>query len=132
MLLFMSGVAQNNTTMLAAGAVVLFVLGRGIRRGFTWRTWVLLGVLLGVGLLLQLSSLVLAAPIGLSLLYDAWRQRRLRIVFLGGLAVAVPFLALTGWWLWRNYLLYGDFTANKIVQKMWCCDPIPPLLALKL
>src|SRR5438270_862546 len=42
MLLFMSGVAQNNTAMLAAGAVVLFVLGRGIRRGFTWRTWVLL------------------------------------------------------------------------------------------
>src|SRR5262249_11472607 len=27
---------------------------------------------------------------------------------------------------------YGDFTANKIVQQMWCCDPIPPLLALKL
>jgi hypothetical protein len=71
-------------------------------------------------------------PIGLTLLYDAWRQRRPRIVFTGGLAIALPFLALTGWWFWRNYTLYGDFTANKIVQKMWCCDPIPPLLALKL
>ena len=132
MLLFMSGVAQNNTTMLAAGAVILYVLGVGVRRGFSLRTWLLLGVLLAAGLLLQLSSLVLAAPIGLTLLYDAWRQRRLRIVFTGGLAIALPFLALTGWWFWRNYVLYGDFTANKIVQQMWCCDPIPPLLALKL
>lgn len=132
MLLFMSGVAQNNTTMLAAGAVILYVLGVGVRRGFTLRTWLLLGLLLAVGLLLQLSSLVLAAPIGLTLLYDAWRHGRVRLVLSGGLAIALPFVALTGWWFWRNYLLYGDFTANKIVQKMWCCDPIPPLLALKL
>jgi len=132
MLLFMTGVAQNNTTMLAAGAVILYVLGVGVRRGFRLRNWVFLGVLLAVGLLLQLSSLALAAPIGLTLLYDAWRQRKLRIIFTGGLAITLPFLALTGWWFWRNYLLYGDFTANKIVQQMWCCDPIPPLLALKL
>ncbi len=132
MLLFMSGVAQNNTTMLAAGAIILYVLGVGVRRGFRLRTWLLLGGLLAMGLLLQLSSLVLAAPIGLTLLYDAWRQRKARIVFAGGLAIALPFLMLTGWWFWRNYVLYGDFTANKIVQKMWCCDPIPPLLALKL
>ncbi len=132
MVLFMSAVAQNNTTMLAAGAVILYALGVGIRRGFRLRNWLLLGVLLAVGLLLQLSSLVMAAPIGLTLLYDAWRQRRPRVVLTGGLAISVPFLALTGWWFWRNYVLYGDFTANKIVQKMWCCDPIPPLLALKL
>ncbi len=132
MLLFMSGVAQNNTTMLAAGAIILYVLGAGVQRGFSLRRWALLGVLLAIGLLLQLSSLVLAAPIGLTLLYDAWRQRKLRIIVSGGLAIALPFLALTGWWFWRNYSLYGDFTANKIVQQMWCCDPIPPLLALKL
>src|SRR6185369_11382116 len=34
MLLFMTGVAQNNTTMLAAGAVILYVLGVGVQRGF--------------------------------------------------------------------------------------------------
>jgi hypothetical protein len=132
MLLFMTGVAQNNTTMLAAGAVILYVLGLGVQRGFRLRSWVFLGVLLAIGLLLQLSSLVLAAPIGLTLLYDAWRRRKLSVVITGGLAIALPFLALTGWWFWRNYVLYGDFTANKIVQQMWCCDPIPPLLALKL
>jgi hypothetical protein len=44
------------------------VLTLGLRRGFTWRTWLALGVLLGLGVLLQLSSLVLAARIGLALL----------------------------------------------------------------
>ena len=132
MVLFMSGVLQNNTTMLAAGAVVLYVLTLGLRHGFTWRRWALLGVLLGVGLLLQLSSLVLAAPIGLVLLYETWRARRPRLLVTGGLAVALPFLALTGWWFWRNKVLYGDFTANKIVAQMWCCDTIRPETALKI
>jgi hypothetical protein len=132
MLLFMTGVAQNNTTMLAAGAIILYGLGRGIGGGFRLRNWVFLGVLLATGLLLQLSSLVLAAPIGLTLLYEGWRKRSALTVLRGGLAIGVPFLALTGWWFWRNHTLYGDFTANKIVQQMWCCDPIPPLLALKL
>jgi hypothetical protein len=39
---------------------------------------------------------------------------------------------LTGWWFLRNYRLYGDFTGNKVVQAMWCCDPIPPARALYL
>jgi 4-amino-4-deoxy-L-arabinose transferase-like glycosyltransferase len=132
MVLFMSGVGQNNTTMLAAGAVILYALCVGIRGGFRLRNWIVIGVLLAIGLLLQLSSLVMAAPIGLTLLYEAWRRRRVLTVVTGGLAVAVPFLALTGWWFWRNYVLYGDFTADKIVQKMWCCDPIPARLALNL
>jgi hypothetical protein len=132
MVLFMSGVLQNNTTMLAAGGSILYGLTLGLRRGFDWRRWALLGALLGLGLLLQLSSLVLAAPIGLVLLYETWRTRRLRNLIVGGLAIALPFLALTGWWFWRNQVLYGDWTGNSVVAQMWCCDVITPAAALKL
>ncbi|MCC7362182.1 MAG: glycosyltransferase family 39 protein [Anaerolineales bacterium] len=135
MVLFMSGVLQNNTTMLAAGGAVVYALSRGLRRGFTGRTWVGMGVLLGLGVLLQLSSLVLAAPIGLALLYAAATAKpaqRWRTLFGGGLAIALPMLALTGWWFLRNRALYGDWTGNNVVAQMWCCDPIQPWPALRL
>ncbi|MCC6187667.1 MAG: glycosyltransferase family 39 protein [Anaerolineales bacterium] len=135
MVLFMSGVLQNNTTMLAAGGAVVYALSLGARRGFQLRDWALLGVLLSLGVLLQLSSLVLAAPIGLALLYAAWSaapRRRLATLLSGGLAVALPVLLLTGWWFARNRLLYGDLTGNSVVAQMWCCDPISPWPALRL
>jgi hypothetical protein len=50
----------------------------------------------------------------------------------GGLAVAVPIFALVGWWIMRNFQLYGDWSGNNVVAAMWCCDPIPPLRALYL
>ncbi|MEP7358788.1 MAG: glycosyltransferase family 39 protein, partial [Anaerolineales bacterium] len=132
MVLFMSAVLQNNTTMLAAGGSVLYALTLGLRRGFSWRRWAVLGGLLGLGLLLQLSSLVLAAPIGVVLLYETWRTRRLRTLLAGGLAVAIPFIVITGWWFWRNHALYSDWTGNTVVAKMWCCDTISPAAAFKL
>jgi len=135
MVLFMSGVLQNNTTMLAAGGSVVYGLTLGLRRGFTWRTWLGLGGLLGLGVLLQLSSLVLAAPVGLALVYaaaSAAPARRWRVLVSGGLALALPMLALTGWWFLRNRALYGDWTGNNIVAQMWCCDPIQPWPALRL
>lgn len=134
MLLFMAGVLQNNTTMLSTGALVLYLVSVIVRhdRGGQMRYWWALGGALGVGVLLQLSSFVLAAPVGLALLYAAWRQRRWQTLIYGGLAVAVPVVALTGWWIVRNFQLYGDWSGNSVVAAMWCCDPIPPLRALHL
>jgi hypothetical protein len=135
MVLFMSGVLQNNTTMLASGGAVVYALSLGVRRGFRLRDWAGLGVLLSLAILLQLSSVVLAAPVGLALLYAAWAAapRRRLIAFLGGgLALALPLLVLTGWWFVRNSLLYGDWTGNSVVAEMWCCDPIQPWPALRL
>ena len=134
MLLFMAGVLQNNTTMLATGAGVLYLVSVIVQRGLgrQMKYWLALGLVLGVGILLQLSSFVLAAPVGLALLYEAWRQRRWQTLVLGGLAVAGPVVALTGWWIARNLQIYGDWSGNNVVAAMWCCDPIPPLRALRL
>src|SRR5688572_30303363 len=107
MLLFMAGVLQNNTTMLATGALVVYLVSVVVRHGLgsQMKYWWALGLVLGVGVLLQLSSFVLAAPVGLALLYETWRQRRWQTLIYGGLAVAVPVAALTGWWIVRNLQL---------------------------
>ena len=116
MVLFMSGLVNNDTSALAAGACVIYLVTRFTRRGFTTRRWALVGLVWAIGLLLKASALVLIAPIGLALLFDAWQGRSARRLILGGLAIALPVAALTGWWFARNVALYGDPLANSAVQ----------------
>jgi len=116
MVLFMTGLVNNDTAALAAGAALIYLLTRWLRLGFTTARWALIGLAMSVGLMLKASALVLIAPIGLALLVDAWQGRSWRRLFAGGLAVAVPVGALTGWWFVRNVQLYGDPLANSAVK----------------
>ena len=126
MVLFMSGLVNNDTSALAAGATVIGLLTYYLRRGFTPSRWALVGVVWAVGLLLKASALVLTAPLGLVLLIDAWQSQAwqagtrpimaLRQFVLRGLALAAPPAALAGWWFVRNQRLYGDPLANSAVM----------------
>ena len=126
MVLCMSGAVQNSTSALASSAVLLYFLSRWLRRGFTLWRWAGMGVLFSATILLQTSGLTMLAPVGLALLYDAWRARQLRRLFVAGLAFGLPVALLTGWWFVRNQLLYGDWTANAIVAALWSDQPIMP------
>jgi hypothetical protein len=116
----MSGLVNNDTSALAAGAAVVWLVGRvwpGLppTRPGEWN-WLLLGIALGCGLLLKSSALVLALPIGLALLASLWSSPRPIYRHLWrGLAVGLPALLIAGWWYWRNLQLYGDFTGNAAV-----------------
>lgn len=127
--LFMAGVVQNATAALAAGAAVLYALSRGVRRSFTLRRWLAVGLAFGLGVLLQTSTLTLAAAIGLAGLYDAWRRRAQfgRVVVEAAVGVGLPVAGLDGWWFWRNHQLYGDWTANNTIAALWTYGPIQPL-----
>jgi hypothetical protein len=127
MVLFMSGVVQNSTAVLASSAVLVYALSRWQRQGFTPFRWLWIGVSLSGAVLIQTSGLTLAAPVGLALAYEAWRARRVRRLIASSLACGLPALALTGWWFVRNQRLYGDWTANAIVAALWSDQPIMPL-----
>lgn len=127
MVLFMSGVVQNSTAALAAGAGLLYALTRWLPGGLTVRHCLLLGVGLSLAILLQTSGLVLAAPLGAALAYDARRACSVRRFLVHGLAAGLPVLALTGWWFARNQVLYGDWTANAIVGQLWADQPVMPV-----
>ncbi len=130
MTLYMSAVVENNTAALAAGAAVLWSLSWIWRNGFTPRRWMLVGLVWSLGLLLQTSALTLAAPIGIMWLYDVWRARRFRTALVHALSVGLPVVVLTGWWFVRNWLLYGDWTANSVIMRLWGAVPPDQRLAL--
>src|SRR5262249_51196108 len=64
MVLFMSGLVNNDPSALAAGAAVIALLTYFMRPGLTPARWALVGLVWAIGLLLKASVLVLIAPLG--------------------------------------------------------------------
>ena len=112
--LFISASFTNDTIVVTASAAVLFWLARLLTQNRTrpirlWE-WILLGALLGIATLTKLQALGLFALVGGTGLVMAWQRRSWRLLFSAVLGVAIPALAVAGWWYWRNYALYGDWT----------------------
>ncbi len=72
--------------------------------------WLLLGICLGLAALSKLQGLGLWVLAALAVVGMAWRRRNPKLLWQALLPVALPALALAGWWYARNYVLYGDFT----------------------
>ena len=74
----------------------------------------LLGLTIGLAMLSKTAGLLLLAYCVAVLVVWAWHQggsRPWRRAAAVGVLVALPALLLGGWWLWRNWTLYGDPTA---------------------
>lgn len=113
--------AINALVALVLWRVVLLLTSRPTLTGSAYdRSWVILGVLLGLALLTKLSALGLVAVTGVALVIVAWRQReaqaRVRLLIRGALIIGAPALTLSGWWFVRNWLLYHDLLAWNVWQ----------------
>jgi 4-amino-4-deoxy-L-arabinose transferase-like glycosyltransferase len=134
MVLFMAGVVQNSTAALASAAVLIWLLSLWLVRGGRPALAFAIGLVLGLGTLIQVSTLTLALPVALVILIDIWhawrthddRGQLVRQGFTHGSLVTVPAVLLTGAWFWRNQVLYGDWTANRIVAALWADQPVMP------
>ncbi len=82
---------------------------RGFLAGPTLVELLLLGTLVGVAALAQLSGVALVGLAGLTLLAVAWRQRApFRNLVLWIVIVGAAAFLVAGWWYVRNLALYGD------------------------
>ncbi|MDH7487708.1 MAG: glycosyltransferase family 39 protein [Anaerolineae bacterium] len=69
---------------------------------------VLLGLVAGLAAISKLSGLLLFPFIALVLAVMAWRRRSFRALMVWGVQAGLPFLAVAGWWYWRNWRLYDE------------------------
>jgi 4-amino-4-deoxy-L-arabinose transferase-like glycosyltransferase len=115
MVLFMSGLVNNDAAALATGAALVYLLAHYSRVGFTPKRWAAVGAAWGMGLLLKSSALVLAAPIGVVFVLEARRVRSPMRWLSDAAAFGLPPLLMAGWWFVRNLRLYGDLTGNAAV-----------------
>lgn len=111
---FLSASFSNDSLVTAISAMTLLWLGwllaKPVESPIRWFHWLLLGVLLGIAALTKLQALglfVLAATVGVGIMVQ---RRDWMLPLRAILPVALPPLAIAGWWYWRNVTLYGDWT----------------------
>ncbi len=115
MFLFVSASVNNdNLVTLLASLVIwrLLVLVVDNKPPSLWQ-FVTLGLLIGLAALAKFSGLGLLGLTGLTLLGWGWRWRSWRSMILGNGIVVVTTAAIAGWWYWRNFKLYGDWSGTQ-------------------
>jgi hypothetical protein len=97
MFTFIAGAVNNDNGVNAMAALAVFLTVRALKRGLTWRSGLVLGVVLGVLPLMKGTGLALFPPIALALVaLVLWK--RSRPVVEGVAAAAGGFLAVTVAW----------------------------------
>ncbi|MCS6848653.1 MAG: glycosyltransferase family 39 protein [Anaerolineae bacterium] len=124
---------NNDTLATTLATLALLLAARMIRRGASVRGAIVLGVVLGGAALTKASGLALAIVAPCFVLASALVRRMQADAVAGqqsGLArslarlfplllgMALPALAIAGWWYLRNQMLYGDFTGTAMMARI--------------
>ena len=111
MFLFISGSVNNDNLIVPLATLILCLVVRTLRQGWLGNgRALLLGFLLGLAALTKLSGLALLPLTAAVLVVVAARRRAWGALFRWGALIAVPVIAVAGWWYLRNWQLYGDPT----------------------
>lgn len=113
--LYLSSTASNDNLVILIASWTLVLLAQWLRRPRlpTWGQVGMMGVLLGLAVLAKLSGVLLWPLVAAVLVWLAWRSRDLGWLIKAGLLCFAITLAVCGWWLVRNQVLYGDLTASQ-------------------
>ncbi|HEY72306.1 MAG TPA: DUF2142 domain-containing protein [Thermoflexia bacterium] len=136
MYIFISASVNNDALTVPLCSLALLMLLRLLRQpdplGFPkpkGSLHLLLGIALGLAALTKTSALPLTVLTALVVIIRAARNRSWREFFVGGLATLLPFLAISGWWFWRNLQLYGDIFGLDVFIEILGQRDVPADLA---
>ncbi len=104
-----AGVTNDPLTNAIFGMALLGMVGH-LLAPISWRRWAALGALVGAGLLVKQSAMLLL-PLGAMAIVGPWIAAQpfpWRRAIACGAAYAGAALAVGGWWYARNALLYDD------------------------
>jgi len=128
---YLSGAVNNDILAALCSAAVLLVCVRLVRDGPSVRTDLTIGVLYGAGILTKSHLLALLGLIELAYVLAVWPARartptlphshtpNWRAFLRGNLVVMGLALLISGWWFWRNQVLYGEPTGFRRVTELW-------------
>ena len=128
MFLFIAGSVNNDNLITLLASLVLWQLVSIRSNKPSIRRFMSLGLLVGLAALTKISGLGLLALVGLTLLIEGWRQRSGYMAISGNGLVGCCALVIAGWWYWRNFRLYGDWTGTETMVAMMGPRPFPPTM----
>ncbi len=121
MFAFISGAVNNDNLAVLLSALGLYMMLRIIQAANsehdTLRLAIILGLILGLSALTKASILGQFGLAGLTIAYVAFKKQRWQTFFVEGPIIVAVAIAISGWWYWRNYRLYGDpFGLNVFIE----------------
>lgn len=116
MFLFISGSVNNdNLSNLLGNLLTLeLVLLLMAEREPSWRTYVIIGITAGAGMLAKFNIGFMLPLIALALLLLTLRFRSIKPLLVGGAITGGLTILIGGWWYLRNLQLYGDPTGLNV------------------
>jgi 4-amino-4-deoxy-L-arabinose transferase-like glycosyltransferase len=137
MVVFISGAVNNDNLVVPLSSLALLMILEMAKeqssmvnsRRSVIRTYLSLGLALGLAALTKTSSLALTVLAALVVVVRAVRRRSWREFFLGGVLTLLPFLAVAGWWYLRNLRLYGDLSGLNTFTEILGARGVPADLA---
>jgi hypothetical protein len=106
---------NNDIVLIGMFTVLVYLLVRGIRQGFSLRSCALIGLALGLGLLAKASMLAAAPLIVIAIIFTVGLRNLRRWLVLGGVSVLVA--ALVSWpWYAFLYRTYGNLSGLEQVK----------------
>jgi len=127
--LFTAGAASNDNLVTALTTWTLYLVLRLLRDGLHWSRTLALGLLAGLAALSKFSGalllplILLVIPLAVALRQTKQPGRRSPISdwrsVIGHWSLVVSVFALiAGWWLLRNWMIYGDLTGTRPMLEM--------------
>jgi 4-amino-4-deoxy-L-arabinose transferase-like glycosyltransferase len=114
---FIHGAVSNDSLIIMLSSAAIWQLMRIWTTHADQTRLLSLGVTIGLAALTKNTGLLLLIYAGFVLILMAIRDREKSLVSKALLFVFVPSLLIAGWLFWRNWTLYGDFTAtNQFVR----------------
>jgi hypothetical protein len=112
---FMAGAINNDNGINAAGALSLYLLIRGLRRGLSWRLALGLGATLAVAPLMKKTGYEIYPPAALGIAGMVWRHHRLRDTRAWAALVGAFVAVQGGWALVLQPIVYPSTIAGQHV-----------------
>jgi len=115
MFAFITASVANEPANIAFCAIGLWLAQRYVLYGPSshWERAIALGVTLGLISLSKMTGLSFGLVAVVAILLTAITTRKrpgaAQLLWRDSLIIGLLFLAVGGWWYWRNYQLYGDF-----------------------
>lgn len=132
MFAFITASVANEPANIAFSAIGLWLVQRYVVHGPTrhWNRSVALGVVMGLIALSKMTGLSFGLVIAVAFLQTAITRRKqpgaARLLWRDCVIIGILFLAVAGWWYWRNYQLYGDFFQRGLYETYFG-DKLKPL-----
>lgn len=112
-----SAMVNNDIAGIALVSLVLYLLVRGIRRGFDYVTCAWVGAALGLSMLAKSNSIFIVPAVGLAIIATSGLRNFRSWIPRGFVTAGAGLLLIMPWYIWF-YRAYGNFNAFEQIRTL--------------